>query len=274
MKKKVLSFILTFVCIISCGLMFTACLNNNHWEPPKRIALSMPENLHVEYTNHWLKGDALLPSYCVLVKEGNLYYVKAPTDYSSDRLEVMVKENLQNAQYDRSFISARWAYLEGGVEVWQTAPDDTNYDGWHANDHNGTVYFKGLGFLDSGYGDVNHTYENGVTDAYGYTYTSTQKENETLTLESGQEVECVVWEFNFTTSDTDTYSKEKFWFEKNTGITIQRSSITASSSNQSLDAEENIGLKATYFATNETMQSYLEKVGVDRWPAPDFSMYN
>ena len=271
MKKRFISLILTSLCLILCLSIFTGCLGGNVWEAPKRITLSLPEKLHVEYVNSAIKGDALLPGYCVLVKEGNLYYVKAPTTYSSDRLEVIVKDNLQNAQYDRSFISARW---DDYSNAWQIASDDTNYDGWHANDHNGSVYYKGLGFLDSGYGDVNHPYDNGVTDKNGYTHTATQKENQIITLQSGQEVECVVWEYSFTTSDEDTWSKEKFWFEKDTGVTIQRSSVYPSSANQSLDAEENIGLKATYFATNETMQSYLEKPGVDRWPIPDFSNFN
>ena len=268
MKKKILSLVLALVCIMSCGLFFTAC-GGSGWEKPKRVVLSLPQNLHVEYTNVPIKGDALLPGSCVLIKEGDLYYVKAPTTYSSDRLEVMVKENLQTAQYDRSFISARWAYLPSGVEEWQTAPNDTNYDGWHANDANGHVYFTGLGFLDSGYGDVNHPYENGVTDKNGYTYTATQKDNQTLTLASGHQVECVVWEFSFTTSDEDTWSKEKFWFEKNTGVTIKRTSAE-----QDLDDDSNIGLIATYYATNETLQSYLSQPSVDRWPAPDFSSFN
>ena len=235
----------------------------------------MPTNLHVEYTNDWLNGDSLLPSYCVLFKENNTYYVKTPTNYSSDRLEVMVKTNLKNAvqldspQYTQGHISARW---NDHSNTWQLATQDTNYGPWHANDHNGTVYYKGIAFLDSGYGDVNHPYDNGVTDKNGYTHTATQKENQTLTLASGHQVECVVWEYSFTTSDSNTWSKEKFWFEKNTGITIKRSSITPSSAEQNLDDDANIGLIATYFAINETLQAYL--TGVDRWPAVDFSSYN
>ena len=284
MKKKILSFILAFACIITCtcGLCLTACTRGGTWEHPKRIALSLPDNLHVEYTNHWLKGDSLLPSYCILVKEGNFYYVKTPHKYYYyDRLEVYVKTDLKNAvefagpDYAQSLISARWSDY---TNSWISAADDSetapNAPEWHANDKNGSVYYTGIGFLDSGYGDVNHPYDNGVTSSQGYTHTATQKENQTLTLESGQQVECVVWEYSFTTSDEDTWSKEKFWFEANTGITIQRSSITSSSENQSLDADENIGLKATYFATDETMQSYLSQDGVDRWPAPDFSIYS
>jgi len=281
MKKKILSFILTLVCILTCGFCFSGCLNNGGWEPPHRISLSLPDKVHVEYTNHWLRGESSLPNYCILVKEGNLYYVKTPHEYYSyTRLEVLEKVNLNNPVilddpiYSQGYISARW---NDTANNWISATDDTdtspNAPEWHANDKNNSVYSTGISFLDVGYGDVNHLYENGVTDKYGYTHTATKLENETLTLESGQEVECVIWEYTFTTSDPTNYSKEKFWFEANTGITIKKTSITASSSNQSLDANENIGLIATYFATNETMQSYLSRSDINRWPIPDFSNY-
>ncbi len=277
MKNKVLSAMFAFVCIIACSICFTAC-GGNGWEAPKRIVQSLPETVHVEYSN---TGVSTLPSYCILVKEGNLYYVKTPHKYySSNRLEVLVKANLKNGvvldepQYSQGHISARWSDYEN---KWVSATEDSgtspNAPEWHANDQNGSVYYTGIGFLDVGYGSVNHTYENGVTDKNGYTHTATQVENQTVTLASGQQVECVVWEYSFTTSDPNSWTKEKYWFEKNTGITIKMTSTFPSSLNQSLDADDNIDLVATYFATNETMESYLSQPGIDKWPVPDFSSY-
>ena len=216
----------------------------------------------------------------VLVKEGDLYYVKTPhKNYHYNRLEVFVKANLKNAvefageSYGQGHISASW---NDYTNQWLLAADEEQNGesyAWHANDQNGSVYYTGIGFLDSGYGDVNHPYDNGVTSSGGYTHTATQKDNETVTLESGQRIECVVWEYSFTTSDPEVYSHEKFWFEAQTGITIKWSSVLSSSEDQSLDAEENVGFTATYFATNETMESYLRREDVNRWPAPDFSSY-
>lgn len=280
MKKRIFSFLLAFVLLVTCGVCLTACVKKGGWEQPKRIVLSLPENLHVEYLNYSIKGDALLPGYCVLVKEGDLYYVKTPhKNYHYNRLEVFVKANLKNAvefageSYGQGHISASW---NDYTNQWLLAADEEQNGesyAWHANDQNGSVYYTGIGFLDSGYGDVNHPYDNGVTSSGGYTHTATQKDNETVTLESGQRIECVVWEYSFTTSDPEVYSHEKFWFEAQTGITIKWSSVLSSSEDQSLDAEENVGFTATYFATNETMESYLSREDVNRWPVPDFSNY-
>ena len=276
--KKSMLLILAVCLVLPFGLILSACGKRDVWTPPKRIVLALPENVHVEYTNDWLKGDSSLPSYCVLMKSGNLYYVKTPHKYySSNRLEVYVKANLKNGvefsgpQYSQGHISACWNDYSNS---WVLAKDETQFGesyAYHANDQNGSVYYKGTDFLNSGYGDVNHPYDNGVTDKYGYTHTATKLENETVTV-GDKQVECVVWEYSFTTSDPTVYSREKFWFEAQTGITIQRSSITYSSANQSLDAEENIGLKATYFSITDTMQGYLESI--NRWPAPNFSSYH
>ena len=273
--KKLVSLMLIFVCIFSFGIALSGCRKRTGWQAPQRIVLKLPNKLHVEYQNNSFKGDALLPGYCVLVKEGNLYYVKTPHKYYHyNRLEVFVKTDLKKAvefagpNYGQGHISACW---NDYTNSWQTADQETDYE-WQANDQNGSVYYTGIGFLDSGYGDVNHTYENGVADRNGYKFTATQKDNETVTLASGQTVECVVWEYEAWFSD-DNWGKEKFWFEATTGITIKRTYVSPSSTSQSLDDDSNIGLVATYFATNETMQSYLSKVGVDRWPAPDFSSY-
>lgn len=276
MKKKIVSLSLALVLVFACTICLSACGNREVWTPPKRVSLNLPDKVHVEYINDRISGDALLPGYCVLVKEGDQYYVKAPTTYSSNRLEVFEKINLTNAvvfdkpQYSQGYISARWNDYNN---TWVSAADDSytspNAPEWHANDQNNHVYYTGIAFLDSGYGDINHTYENGVADSNGYKHTATQKDNETLTIGSNQ-VECIVWEYEAYFSE-DNWSKEKFWLDADTGIMLKRTSVLPSSQNQSLDAAENIGLKATYFSKTETMQDYL--TSIDRWPAPDFSDY-
>lgn len=276
MKKKIMSFLLAFICFISCGLCLTSCKNKDVWTFPKRISLNLSNKLHVEYINTPIIGDSSLPSYCVLVKEGNYYYVKTPTTYQSDRLEVYEKTNLNNAvefagsDYGQGYISARWSDY---TNTWISASDDLettpNAPEWHANDKNNHVYSVGIAFLDSGYGDINHIYENGVADNDGHKYTATQISYETLTIDSKQ-IECEVWEYEEYHS-ADVWRKAKYWFEAETHIVLKQTTVMPSSENQSLDADENIGLQASYFSKTDTMESYL--TSINRWPVSDFSSY-
>ena len=276
MKKKIMSLMMMLVLIVTCGFYLTACKNKEVWTFPKRITLALSDKLHVEYENYSIKGFSTLPGYCVLVKDGDSYYVKTPTTYSSNRLEVYEKINLKNAvefsgeSYGQGYISARW---DDYSNTWVSAADDVNTSPanpqWHANDQNNHVYSVGIAFLDAGYDDINHIYENGVTNQYGSKYTATQKTNETLTIGSNQ-VECEVWEYEEYHGE-DNWEKCKYWFEKETKVILKQSTIYASSTNKNLDADENVGFRATYFSKTETMQSYLSSVG--RSPAPNFSNY-
>ena len=276
MKKRVLSLAVLFVFAFLCVGFQAACGKREVWTAPKRISLTLPERVHVEYFNNRISGSASLPNYCVLVKEGDIYYVKTPTTYSSDRLEVIEKVNLQNAvefageKYGQGYISARW---NDYTSSWDTADSETeltpNASSWHANDRNNHVYYTGVAFLDMGYGDVNHIYDNGVANANGYKHTATQKDNETLSI-GGNEVLCVVWEYEAYFGE-DNWSRARYWFDAETGITLKQASIYPSSANQDLSADENVGFKATYFSKTETLADYL--TSIERYPAPDFSSY-
>jgi len=277
MKKKIIDVMLAFVCIISCGVCLTACGNKETWHAPQRVHLSLTDKVHVEYINNAISGDSTLPSYCVLVKEGNQYYIKTPHKYyQSNRLEVFVKTNLTNAvefagaEYSQGHISARW---DDYANAWISAADDSdtspNAPEWHANDENGSVYYTGIAFLDSGYDDVNHIYENGVADSNGHKYTATRLEDTILAVGENN-VNCVVWEYEEYHS-ADIWKKAKYWFDAETNIILKQTTVYPSSENQSLDADENVGFKATYFSKTETLQDYLTSIG--RWPAPDFSNY-
>ena len=271
MKKKIIASLLLIAFIVPAIFAFSAC-GKQPYSSPKRVSLKLPDKLHVEYVNNTIKGDATLPGYCVLVKEGDLYYIKTPHKYYFyNRLEVFVKTNLKNAvefageAYGQGHISARWNEY---TNSWQTAEEETDNQ-WHANDQNGSVYYNGIGFLDVGYGDVNHLYKNGVTDSNGYKFTATQKENETITIGTNQ-VECVVWEYEAYFSENN-WTRSKYWFDLETNITLKKTEVYPSSENLDLDAEANVGFEATYFSKSETMQSYL--TSVERWPAPDLSAY-
>ncbi len=277
MKRKILSFMLALVCILTCGFCLTACGNRTVWERPQRVKLVLPDKLHVEYVNETIGGDSTLPGYCTLVKEGKEYYVKTHHKYYHyNREEVYEKVDLNNAvvfdtpDYAQGYISARW---DSYSNRWISAADDSettpNAPSWHANDQNNRVFWTGYSFLDSGYNNINHIYENGVVDANGNKFTATQKANETLTI-GANHVECVVWEYEEYFS-ADTWGKYKYWLDKETNIVLKQTSVYPSSQNQSLDADENIGLQATYFSKNENMQDYL--ASVDRNPKPDFSSY-
>ena len=81
MRKKILSFMLAFVCIITCGLCLTACGNNNY-DDHINIRQTLPDKVHVEYGN------------VVYVKDGNDIYAKSEVYSMSGRHEVYVRENL------------------------------------------------------------------------------------------------------------------------------------------------------------------------------------
>ena len=267
MKKKIFSLVAAVFCVLMCNFCLTGCGNREVWERPQRVKLSLPDTLHVEYINN---GELSMYGYCTLVKDGNEYYVKTPTKYySSNRLEVYEKVDLKNAVelaepiYGQGYISACW---NSYTNSWLLATDESSP--WHANDQNNSVYMKGMSWLDYGYGDVNHPYENGVADENGYKHTATQKENETVTIGSNH-VECVVWEYEFI--GNDIWSKSKYWFDAETNILLKQSSVYPSSQNQSLDADENVGIKATYFSKTVNMQNYL--TANNRWPKPDFANY-
>ncbi len=239
MKKKLLSLTLVLVSVLACIVCLSACGSKKSGISYK-ISLKLPECVHVEYNNGM-----------ILVKDGNEYYVKAATIYSSDRLEVYAKVDLSNPvildqpQYSQGFITARWVDVDN---VWQCAEMDTNYSPWHANMNNCDVYTKGESFLRTGYTDINMPYEmDGVTIA--------QKDNEVLTI-SGEQVECIVWEYIY---DKDNiYQKAKYWFAKDTNICLKHSDIFDRTGD--INDESRIKLQATYYKVGNNMDTALEIV--------------
>ena len=238
MKRKIISYMLTFVCLITCCFCLTACNNNKNFDLHYNITLNLPDKIHVEYGSVG----------AIYIQEGNEVYASAGTVYSSDRREVFIKINLtepvilDEPQYAQGFISARW---DDYNNCWQGAEDDTNYPAWHANDHNCTVYAAAEYYLRTGYSDINMPYEmDGVT--------ITQKANETLTV-AGVQIECVVWEYVF--DRETTFLAEKYWFAKDTNVFIKQSGIFEKDAD--INAAENIKLIATYYKTGEDMEVAL-----------------
>lgn len=280
MKKRIFSLLLVLVSVVACSISLSACGNTSIITTPQRVHLSLKQKLHVEYEN----SNASLPACCILVKEDNCYYIKTPQPLYPDRTEVFEKVNLNNAinfageEYAQGYISAHWSdYSEN--HGWISAASETDLtpsnSRWHANDRNNHVYSVGISFLDYGYGDINHPYENGVADANGHKYTATQLSDAQITIHNyfGEtNVNCVVWEYEEYHSENN-WRKSKYWLDAETNIVLKQTTIYPSSDNQDLDADENIRLKATYFdKTNMwSMDSYLESI--NRNPTPDFSNF-
>lgn len=205
MKSPIKSFIPFTVFLL---FPFLACNSSGGYEPPRNVTLNLPEKIHIE--GH---GDYSHTAF-VLVKDGNEYYTKADTVYSSDRFEVYCKRDLEvpvvfaGEEYAQGYITARWAYQESG-DAWQCAEHDTNYSSYHANDHNNHVWHTAYGELTSGYSDVNSSLDS---------MTINQLEDQTLTIGINQ-VACEVWECIFRYQET--YSQSVYWFAKDTGVALK-----------------------------------------------------
>ncbi|MBO4726443.1 MAG: hypothetical protein J5598_02475 [Clostridia bacterium] len=106
---------------------------------------------------------------------------------------------------------------------------------------------------------------------YGHKYTATRVEDAIIKVGESN-VNYVVWKYEEYHSE-DNWRKAKYWLDAETNIVLKKTTVYPSSTNPSLDADENIGLQATYFdKTNGwTMNTYLETI--DRNPAPDFSNF-
>ena len=266
-------------------MLFNACIfHKEPWSPLQRVMLTIPEKLRIEYQNNGevFTGDSQVhtPNLCVLVKDGDLYYVKVPTVYSSNRYEVMKKDNLQNPLVDfvpdspafaQSYITAAWV---GGTNSWLRADADEaspNAPHWHANDENNHVYYVGISFLNHGYESINHPYDNGVQNSRGSKYTSTQLGNETLTIGS-VDVECVAWEYEEYHAE-DNWLLEKYWLEKDSNIVLKKNSIYSSNlvQNQNIDDDANTRFRATYFSKDSSISMNEHLSSIERAPEPDFS---
>ena len=264
MKRKILSFMLAFVCIITCGLCLSACGNKDIEPISQRISINLTDKVAVEYEKINIYNDT-----AIFVKDGNEYYIKAKNIHGTDREEIFMKRDLSNIVFEDEY--GGWYFISARYDnQWISASEDGIYAPKIANDKNQNAYTNAEYALRTGYSDINHVYENGVADRDGHKYTATQKENETLTI-GGKQIECVVWEYEEYHSE-DNWKKEKFWFEAETKIVLKQTFISSLTENQSLDADENVQLLAKYFSKTDTMQNYL--TSIERYPAPDFSSYN
>jgi len=158
----------------------------------------------------------------VFVKDGNEKYVKQPSEYSSNRLEVYIKENLtvpvvfdtnDNAQ---NWISARL----NSSDEWVCADEDDdggtpNVPHWHSNDKNCQVYHEAESTTRTGYRRINIPYDQEYV-------TITQLENETITI-GDNAVECVVWKYTYDNTSVDVPMAEEYtyWYAKDTGVFLQ-----------------------------------------------------
>lgn len=266
MKRKILSFMLAFVCIITCGLCLTACGNKGNVENAMNIQQNLPDKVHVEYGN------------VVYVKDGNDIYAKSEVYSMSGRHEVYVRENLSDGVFywqgeGQHFISARWDEYNN---CWENADDDTYHqdNGWIANDQNHSViggvvkdsrgYNYGpysSAYMLHGYSDVNSQLD---------TMTITKLENETITLESGQQIACEVWQTVF--EYDGSYEKCKYWFAADSHIYLK--GLWTQERNADIDvagSKYNMP-EATYYAVGENMDDFLQSLSPAR-TKPDFSAW-
>ena len=263
MRKKIFSFMLAFVCMITCGLCLTACGNNSNFDDHYNITQTLPDKVHVEY------GSGV-----VYVKDGNDIYVQSGVYSMSGRREVYVRENLTDGVFywqgeGQHFISARWDEYNN---CWERADNDTlQEDNWIANSDNHWCIGGSVNnvqgpdssrYMLNGYSDVNSLLD---------TMTITQLENETITLVSGQHVECEVWQTVF--EYDGSYEKCKYWFAADSHIYLK--GLWTQERNANIDvAGSNYNMpEATYYAVGENMDNFLQTLSPAR-TKPDFSPWH
>ena len=258
--KKILSF---FACVALAftSLIFTACGKTGYYDENIRIRQVLPTKVHVEYGNG-----------VIYVKDGDDIYAKSGVYSMSGRWEVYVRENLEDGVFywqgqGQHYISARWTDT-----AWENADEDTfQSQGWNANDMNHLVIYGSVnntkgpdtsGYMLHGYSDVNSPLD---------TVQATQLENETITLESGQNVECVVWQVVF--DYNGTYQKDKFWFAKDSHIYLKGLSVYDRDKDIDTEGSSYSHPVATYYAEGENMDDFLQTLDPAR-TRPDFSQWH
>lgn len=202
MKKIFSKFALLF---IPFAMLFTSCSGGGGGGiVPPRVRLNLPDKML------YICGDT------IYVQDGDEVYVRKPTTYSSNRLEVYAKLNLtepvvfDEPEYAQGYITA--SYVDT-TDSWLCADADETPSHYHANSQNYSVYCAGEYVLRTGYIDVNPPYSSDR-------FTITQLADETLNI-GGDMVECQVWDYIF--DYNDTYGHTRYWFVKDSGVFIKES---------------------------------------------------
>ena len=113
-----------------------------------------------------------------------------------------------------------------------------------------------------GYTDVNSQLD---------TMTITKLENETITLESGQQVACEVWQTVF--EYNDTYQKSKYWYAADSHIFMKGLTVYDRETDIDTDGSTYGMTAATYYAVGENMDDFLQTLSPAR-TKPDFSPWH
>ena len=248
MKKRVLSIIVAFVCVIGCVSGLTACVKRTYWEPPRNVVQNLPDKIHVVYNaNDYSHG-------LIFVKDGDEYYVNGKNKWYADRREIYMRTNLTKevckAEDGQGWLSitAHWTGSE-----WILAEDETEFTPanavWHANDHNLSAYYETEYITRTGYIDVNTPILDHVT--------ITQLDNQTVTLRSGQQVECVVWDYVY--EHDDVYSHYVYWYAAETGVYIKERHTFDKDVNVETDGTAGEYF-ATYYKVGDSMDTAMEVV--------------
>ena len=240
--KKILSI---FACLIlACtSFAFVGCKKSEPYQPPRNVVQNLPDKLHVEYSS------------TTFVKDGNEYYCWASNTHGAHRSSMYMKRELNN-EYCIAEGYGGWNFITAIYypDAWVIA------DTWNENDKNQNTYTNAEYATRHGYSDVNSPLDS---------VTNTQLADQTITLVSGQQVECVVWESVF--EYNDSYTKDKYWFAKDTGVYIKGLTVYDRETNIDTDGSSYNHPVATYYAVGETMATVLETKGLT---APDLSAYN
>ena len=202
MKNKILSFVFSFFAIILCAGLFVACGST-----PReiRITQTLPTNVWMEFSYNG--------RLCKVVKTGDYYYCYH-NEYSP--YEVFVQENM-SLQFEEEEQHYR-AYSYNGTQ-WNII------NSWSVNrQYRNEKLQDALSLTRTGYSSINADFD-------GKDYVL--KPNETLIVD-GHNIECVVYEC---VSNSGVYSKEKYWYEKDSKILIQYCQV--------FDAEANINAESS-----------------------------
>ena len=245
MKNKITKFV--FFSLPLLGMVTVTGCGPSHYDDHTNIKYIEVDKVHVEYDN------------VTYIKDGNDIYAYSFVYSMSGRTEVYIRENLTEpaveAGYDSQYyISARWNEYDNS---WQLATEDTlQSSAYHANDMNHLAVYGTVdstqgpytsSYMFHGYSDVNIPYENPNV-------TVTRLENETIAVNENQNVECEVWDYIYSNTDSNLYVKERNYYAKDTHIALKQ--LTTFDRDFDLEAAT-ITLKATYYAVGETMSYAL-----------------
>ena len=247
MKKKILSLILALASVIASGLSLMAC-NNDVLIVPSNVVQNLPDKIHVVYNaDEYSHG-------LIFVKDGDEYYINGKNRWHADRREIYMRTNLTQevcrAEDGEGWLSISAHFTDG---AWILAEDETEYTpangAWHANDDNLDAYYETEYVTRTGYLDVNTTILDYVT--------ITQLANQTVTLRSGQQVQCEVWDYEY--ENGSIYSHYRYWFAVDTGVYIKE--MHTSDKNVNVGTDGTLGEDiATYYKIGDSMDTALSVV--------------